>query len=233
MNTYTNKLTLKQWAEDDKPREKLTTKGRHALSDAELVAITLGSGSTEQTAVELAKSILAAANNNLFELGKLTLTDLCKFKGVGPAKAISLIAALELGRRRSEHAPLVKPKIIRSKEAYLELAPHLIDLEHEAFWILLLNRSNQLEEKIQVSSGGLVGTIVDLRIIFKKAIEKLASSIVLCHNHPSGNPKPSPEDILLTRKLVEAGKLLEIQVVDHIIIAGNTYYSFADNDEIR
>lgn len=232
MEPYIQKLTLKNWADDDKPREKLLLKGRHSLSDAELVAITLGSGNTDQTAVELAKLILASSQNNLNQLGKLGVPELCKFKGVGEAKAISIIAALELGRRRNESAPIGKPKIQSSKDAYTEIAPLLSDLNHEEFWILLLNRANLVEDKILISRGGLTGTVVDTRIIFKVAIEKLATGIVLAHNHPSGQLLPSQQDLDLTKKLCAAAKILDIQIVDHIIVAGNGYYSFTDNGKM-
>ncbi len=229
MIPYTQKLTLKQWADDDKPREKLATKGRQVLSNAELIAILIGSGNRDQTALEVSKDILAYANNDLWQLGKLSIKELSRFKGIGSVKAITLIAALELGRRRSEDPGTDKTKITCSKDAYKELAPFVSDHEQEVFWILALNRANYVEDKIMISSGGLTSTLADTRIIFKRAIDKLATSIILCHNHPSGNLQPSPEDIQLTKKLVSAGRILDIQVLDHLIIAGNNFYSFADN----
>ncbi len=232
MEPYIQKLTLKNWADDDKPREKLLLKGRHSLSDAELIAITLGSGTTDQTAVELAREILSSVSNSLHLLGKLSVADLCKFKGIGEAKAIALIAALELGRRRSDTLPPDRPKVLTSADAFHQFAPVLNDLSHEEFWILLLNRANDIEDRILISKGGLTGTIVDSRIIFKTAIEKLATGIVLGHNHPSGQTVPSEADLLLTKRLCAAGKILDIQVVDHIIIANNRYYSFADDGKL-
>ncbi|MES2630188.1 MAG: DNA repair protein RadC, partial [Bacteroidota bacterium] len=211
---------------------KLLDKGRQSLSDAELIAILFGTGNTEQTAVELAKTILSYADNNLNELGKIAVSDLCRFKGVGEVKAITVIAALELGRRRSQSAPKEKPTVISSNDAFKELSPVLSDLNHEEFWVLLLNRSNKLKERILISKGGLTGTIVDLRIIFKTAIHALATGIVLAHNHPSGNLKPSQQDLDLTKKLVTASRLLDIQIMDHLIVAGTQYYSFADNGKI-
>ncbi len=229
---YIQKLSLKHWADDDKPREKLTTKGRQSLSDSEIIAIIIGSGNTEQSAVELSKTILASCQNNLNELGKLSISDLCRFKGIGEAKAISLIAAIELGRRRSETMPVDKTRILSSKDAYIELAPTLCDLPHEEFWMLLLNRGNGIEDKLLISRGGISSTVVDARLIFKPAIDKLATGIILAHNHPSGITKPSPQDLELTKRLKDAGKTLDIEVIDHLIIAGKTYYSFADEGRL-
>lgn len=228
MEDLQKNLTIKSWAEDDRPREKLSSKGRNALSDAELIAILIGSGSRNESAVELSKKILASVNNNLSELGKLSITDLIKFKGIGDAKAITITAAMELGRRRKESESNKKEKITTSKDAFEILQPLLADLPHEEFWMLLLNRSNQVIKKENISRGGVAGTVVDAKIVFKSAIENLASGIILCHNHPSGNLKPSAEDIKLTKNLKEAGKILDIAVLDHIIIADKNYYSFAD-----
>lgn len=228
MEDLQKNLTIKSWAEDDRPREKLSSKGRNALSDAELIAILIGSGSRNESAVELSKRILASVNNNLSELGKLTITDLIKFKGIGEAKAITIAAAMEIGRRRKESELNKKDKITTSKDAFEILQPLLADLVHEEFWMLLLNRSNQVIKKEHISKGGVAGTVVDAKIVFKSAIENLASGIVLCHNHPSGNLKPSAEDIKLTKNLKEAGKVLDIAILDHIIIADKNYYSFAD-----
>lgn len=232
METYLPKLNIKSWADDDKPREKLLNKGRHVLSDAELIAILLGSGSTEQTAVELAKSVLASKQNNLFDLGKLTVNDLCSFKGIGEAKAITLIAAFELGRRRSESKPSEKTLVRTSRDAFRELAPVLSDLSHEEFWILLLNRGCNIEDRILISRGGLTGTIVDVRIVFKHVIQRSCTSIILAHNHPSGQKEPSHQDIELTKKITAAARLMDIQVMDHLIIAGSEYYSFADEGKL-
>lgn len=219
---------IKSWAEDDRPREKMMSKGRAALSDAELIAIMIGSGSRDLTAVQLAQQILASSNNRLSQLSRLTISELCKFKGIGEAKAISIVACLELGRRRREEKGEEKKKITSSKDAYEILAAALGDLDHEEFWILLLSRSNQVKEKVLISRGGISGTVVDLRLIFKEAIDKLASSIIVCHNHPSGNIKPSENDIKLTQKLKETGKIMDIPVLDHLIFTDNGYFSFAD-----
>lgn len=228
MHEYETKLSIKSWAEADRPREKLLAKGKSTLSEAELIAILIGSGNTEESAVELSRRILNSVGNNLAELGKLDVNDLCKFKGIGEAKAISIIAALELGRRRAEHTVPERESITSSRQAFDMLHPQLADLPHEEFWLLLLNRSNKLIKKHQVSKGGVSGTVVDAKMIFKPALESLASSVILCHNHPSGNRNPSNEDIVLTRKIREAGKSLDISVYDHIIIANDGYYSFAD-----
>jgi DNA repair protein RadC len=220
--------TIKNWAEDDRPREKLIAQGQRALSDAELVAIIINSGSKDETAVELARRILMASNNNLNELSRLNVNDFKKFKGMGPAKAVSLVAALELGRRKKgEETPKVT-KIESSKDIFQIMHPLLSDLRHEEFWIIYLNRANKVIRHEQLSSGGIAGTIVDNKIILKNAIDLMASAVVLCHNHPSGNLKPSQADIDITKKMVQAGKILDISVLDHVIIAGNSYYSFAD-----
>jgi DNA repair protein RadC len=222
---------IKSWAEEDRPREKLLEKGRSVLSEAELIAILLGSGSRNETAVELARKILKSVDNNLHELGKLTVSDLKKFKGMGEAKAVSVIAALELGRRRKNSETPERAKITASKDVF-HLFEHLGDLPHEEFWVAFLNRSNKVLSTKSISAGGISGTVADSRIIFKEAIERLASAIILCHNHPSGNLKPSDADISLTKKLSEAGKLLDVPVLDHIIVAGTAYYSFADEGNI-
>lgn len=228
METVKENLPITAWAEDDRPREKLMSKGRHVLSDAELVAILIASGNTEETAVELSKRILNSVDNNLNELGKLTINDLTKFRGIGEAKAISIIAALELGRRRKETESTKREKITTSTGVYELFRPLLLDLPHEEFWVILLNRSSSIIKKEMISRGGVSGTVVDSKIIFKSAVENLASSVILCHNHPSGNTKPSEQDIQITKKLKEAGKLLEIPVLDHVIISETGYYSFAD-----
>lgn len=221
-------IAIKQWAEEDRPREKLVDKGRHALTEAELIAILIGSGSRNETAVELSKRILASVGNNLNELGKLTVKDLNRFKGVGDAKAISIIAALELGRRRRDTEIIKREKITSSKDIYEIMKPSFIDLPHEEFWLLMLNRSNSLIKKELISRGGIAGTVVDTKIIFKSAIENHASAIVVCHNHPSGNLKPSDADIKITKSIKEAGKIMEIALIDHLIIAESGYYSFSD-----
>jgi len=221
-------LTIKTWAEDDRPREKLLSKGRQALSDAELIAILIGSGSRNETAVELSKKILVSASNNLNELSKLSINDLTKFKGIGEAKAISIVAALELGRRRKETETTKREKIISSKSAFEIMKPTFIDLPHEEFWILLLNRSNAVIKKECISRGGVSGTVVDTKIILKMALENLASAIMLFHNHPSGNLKPSEADIKITKNIKEASKLMDIQLLDHIIMTDDNFYSFND-----
>lgn len=221
-------LKIKSWSPEDRPREKLLTKGTPVLSDAELVAILLGTGTTTTSAVELAKRVLQTVDNNLHELGRLSVKDLTRVKGIGEAKAISIIAALELGRRRKDCATEEKSRVTGSRDCFNILKPHLQDLPHEEFWILLLNRANRLLKKYQISQGGVAGTVADPKIIFKMAISELASGIILAHNHPSGNLTASQADMDLTKKIVEAGKLLEIQVLDHLIIAGQKYFSFAD-----
>ncbi len=226
--TMYQKLSIKNWAAEDRPREKMLSKGIRALSDAELIAILIGSGNAQETAVELSRRILAQVNNNLNELGKKSADDLQKFKGIGEAKAINIMAALELGRRRKESEPEEKPQINGSADVARIFRPLLADLPHEEFWILLLSRSNRVIDRQMISQGGLSGTVIDVRIILKAAIEKLASSVILCHNHPSGNLQASEADRNITRKTKEAGLLMDIQVLDHIIIGNEKYFSFAD-----
>lgn len=221
-------MPITAWAEDDRPREKLLNKGRLALSDAELLAILLGSGSRNESAVDLAKRILNSVERNLNELSKLSLVDLMKFKGIGEAKAITIAAALELGRRRQTSEFLELPVIRGSSDAFRCIAPVLQDLPHEEFWLLILNKANKVLGKEQVSIGGTDATIVDARIVFRKAIEAKAISIIVSHNHPSGTMRPSQADIDLTRKLKNAGEILGIPVLDHLIIVDKGYYSFAD-----
>lgn len=228
MEETTNKSTIKEWAEDDRPREKLISKGKAALSDAELIAILIGSGNRRETAVELSKKILNSSRDNLIELSKLRLNELKKFKGIGDAKAISIIAALELGRRRRETEALEKKKISSSKDAFELMQSNLSDLMHEEFWLILLDRSNQIIRKASVSEGGFSGTIADPKKIFKIALDSSASSLILCHNHPSGNTQPSEADIKLTKKLKEAGVVLDLPVLDHLICGEEKYFSFAD-----
>lgn len=225
---YKNNLNIKAWAEEDRPREKLSLKGRTALSDAELIAILIGSGNKEDTAVELSKKILASINNDLNQLGKLTINDLTQFNGIGEAKAISIIAALELGRRRKGAVSEKKPIINSSQKAYENMSAILSDLPHEEFWAIYLNRRNELIKKVFISKGGVAGTVADTKIIFKHALELLASAIILFHNHPSGNLKPSEADIQLTKKLKETGNIMDVLVVDHIIVGEKNYFSFAD-----
>ena len=229
MTEYQTNNSIKHWSEEDRPREKLILKGSLTLSEAELIAILIGSGTRKVSAVDLARNILKSVNNDLAELSKLGIKELTKFHGIGEAKAISIISALELGKRRLNAKSIIKDKITTSNDAFEIFYPYLVDLKHEEFWILLLDRANQVIKKQKISAGGVSGTVADIKMIFKYAIDHLASSIILCHNHPSGNIKPSNNDISLTKKCKEAGKLLEIEVLDHIIIAGNEYYSFADN----
>lgn len=228
MNKKADFLNIKSWAAEDRPREKLVLKGKAALSDAELIAILLGTGTSKLSAVDLAKNILQAVNNDLNELSRLTVKDLMKIKGIGEAKAITIISALELGRRRKDFQTEEKPRIGGSADVYEILKADLLDIPYEAFWIVLLNRANRVIKKQQISQGGVAGTVADPKIIFKIAVEELASGIILAHNHPSGNLNASQADIDLTKKLKESGKLLDIQVLDHIIIAGKKYFSFAD-----
>lgn len=228
MEKYAPIKGIRSWAEDDRPREKLLLKGKSALSDAELIAILIGSGSTTETAVDLSKRILASLNNQLSELGKLSVKDLTAFKGIGEAKAISIIAALELGRRRKDTTVERKPKITDSRSAFDIIYPHLGDLQHEEFWVLFLNRANQVIGTQNVSKGGVSGTVVDPKVVFKMAVQFPASAVILCHNHPSGNLKPSNADHQLTRKLKDAGNSLDIPVLDHLIIGERDYFSFVD-----
>ena len=227
MNTDKN-LNIKSWSPEDRPREKLILKGKSALSDAELIAILLGSGTRASSAVDLAKKVLQPTGNNLHELAKLTVKDLVKVPGIGEAKALTIVAALELGRRRKELGGQEKNKVTGSKDVYDLIKADLLDIPHEEFWILLLNRANRVIKKAQVSQGGVAGTVADPKIIFKLALDELASGIILAHNHPSGNLTASQADLDLTKKLKEAGKLLDIQVLDHLIVAGQKYFSFAD-----
>jgi DNA repair protein RadC len=228
MSEQEKKSSIKNWAEDDRPREKLLLKGKNALSDAELIAILIGSGSRNESAVELCKRILDSVNGNLVELSKLGVSDLSKFRGIGEAKALSIVAALELGRRRRESEVLRKARITSSRDSYEILQSVIGDSEYEQFWVLMLNQGNRLLKKINISEGGITGTVVDPRKVLKAAIECGASNIVLGHNHPSGNLHPSSNDTSITRKLKEAAKLIDVVVIDHIILGENGYYSFAD-----
>lgn len=222
------KPSIKEWAVEDRPREKMLVNGVRALSEAELIAILIGSGNADESAVELSRRILASVANNLHELGRKTISDLQKFKGIGEAKAITIMAALELGRRRKESEPTERPKINSSADAANIFKPLLSDLPHEEFWVLLLNRNNLVIDKMIISRGGITGTVIDVRIIMKMALECLACSIILCHNHPSGNLIPSEADKEITRKIKDAGKLFDISVLDHVIVGNNSYFSFAD-----
>ncbi|SMD43376.1 MULTISPECIES: RadC family protein [Aquiflexum] len=228
MEDYSS-IKISQLAEEDRPREKLLLKGKSVLSDAELIAILIGSGTKYLSAVDLARYILSKVNNDLGELAKMSINDLKKFKGIGEAKAISIVAGLELGRRRKLITELVKrPRIISSGDVFHLMRSELIDEPIEHFYILLLNRANYVLKKILISKGGTTGTVADPKIIFKHALDCLACSIVLVHNHPSGNLKPSDHDKHLTKKLVDAGKCMEVHVIDHVIITDVAYFSFAD-----
>jgi DNA repair protein RadC len=227
---YSEASGIKSWAEEDRPREKLLLKGKHTLSESELIAILLRTGTRESDAVKLAKELLSKVKNDLHELSRFSVKDLLSLgiKGLGETKAITIVAALELGRRRQSSAARELQKITSSREAFEILHPLLADKPHEEFWILLLNRAGKLLEKIPLSSGGLTGTVADSRLIFEHALKSKATSIMLCHNHPSGSLAPSQLDIDLTRKLSRAGETLDIKVLDHLIIGGGSYYSFAD-----
>ncbi|WP_298791499.1 RadC family protein [uncultured Allomuricauda sp.] len=221
-------FSIKHWADDDKPREKLVQKGRSVLSDAELVAILIGSGNKRESAVELSKRILASVNHNLNELGKLSVNQLKQFKGIGEAKAVSIAAALEVGRRRRGDDAEKIYRISSSKDAFELLYPLMGELEHEEFWIVYLNNSNKIIHKSQLSKGGITGTLVDVRLVLKQALDLGAVGILLAHNHPSGTIKPSAADKQITRKLQKAGEALDIKVLDHLILTQHNYLSFAD-----
>ncbi|WP_259067252.1 RadC family protein [Mucilaginibacter sp. X4EP1] len=228
MNSYDTKIGIKSWAEEDRPREKLSAQGRRALTDAELIAILIGSGSRDETAVELSKRILHHYDNDLNKLGKASINELSNFKGIGEAKAISIIAALEIGRRRNDFETKPTDVISSSKDAYNIMRRHLVDLNHEEFWIILTGRSQKVLTKELVSKGGLSETVVDPKIIFGMALQHQASGIILIHNHPSGSLKPSQNDVYLTKRLSDAGKILGINIMDHLIISDNGYLSFGD-----
>jgi len=221
-------MSLKFLAEDDRPREKFLFKGKNALSDAELLAIIMGSGSRDESAVELARKILQSVENNWHHLSRLQIADLMKFKGVGEAKAISIAAALEIGRRRAAQEIPERTQIKSSNDIFVLLSPFLSDLQTEEFWAIFLNQNNRVMGKSQLSSGGINQSVVDVRILFKAAIDQFATALVIAHNHPSGNLKPSTEDVKITKQIAEAGKILNIQLLDHVIIAQNSYFSFAD-----
>lgn len=226
------KPAIKAWHEDDRPREKLMLKGRHNMTDAELLAILLGSGSQRETALDLARRILHAVDNNLNELGKKNHADLMAFHGVGEAKAVTLIAAMELGRRRQLVPVTDRPKITSSRDAYDCLSPLMAELEHEECWMLCLNRANYVIQRIQVSSGGRSSTIVDAKVIFGRALEARACGIVVAHNHPSTSLRPSKADIDVTRKLAAVGKAMDLMLLDHLIISDRGYYSFKDESDV-
>ncbi len=227
------RISLKQWAEEDRPREKMLTKGMSALSDAELLAILIGSGNTNETAVELARRILSENQNNLNEVARMSIQTLCKkFKGIGTAKAVSIAAALELGRRRQGASELVRPQIRTSGDAYQLFAPTLADLPHEEMWIALLNQACKVISTHKISQGGISGTVVDVQVIIRHALDKHATQMILAHNHPSGNAFPSEQDRKITKKVKAAAELFNIKLLDHVIIAHDTKYSFSDEGEL-
>jgi DNA repair protein RadC len=222
-------LKITDWAAEDRPRYKLVQKGTASLSDAELLAILISSGTKNKSAVDLGREMLGLVNNNLNALGKLTIHDLKKLRGIGEARAVTIAAALELGRRRKLAEVPDVIQIRSSKDVADIFQPLLSDLLHEEFWILFLNRSNKVINRMKLSQGGISGTVTDVRMVMKKAIEYLASGIIVCHNHPSGNLNPSESDSKITQKIKEAGNLMDIQLLDHLIISEKDYYSFADN----
>lgn len=230
MKEYKPSFSIKQWSEDDRPREKLLLKGKNALSHAELIAILINSGNREESAVALSKRILASVELNLNELGKLSVKDLIKFKGIGEAKAITIIAALELGRRRRGEEALEKKKITSSSSVFELMQPIIGELPHEEFWIVYLNNSNKVLQKIQLSKGGITGTLVDVRLVLKTALQIGAVGLILTHNHPSGTLVPSQADKNITQKLKIAGESIDIKVLDHLIITEKAYFSFADEN---
>lgn len=228
MNEY-RKLNIKEWAVEDRPREKLLANGPRALSDAELIAILIGSGNLDETAVELSRRILNSVDNDLNELGRKTASYLNQFKGIGEAKAITIMAAMELGRRRKENIKSDKVVITCSRDVAELMTPLIGELDYEEFWVLLLDRANKVKHKFMTSKGGITSTIIDVRMIMKTALEMAAVGMILCHNHPSGNLKPSDADRKITTKIKDAGTIMDIKVLDHIIITQNSYYSFADS----
>jgi len=226
------KLTIKGWALEDRPREKLMQKGKTVLTDAELIAILIGSGSKGESAVELSKRMLNSVHNNISQLAALSIEQLKEFKGIGEARAISIITALELGKRRHFEQTKEKPIIKSSKNAFKIMQPIIGDLSYEEFWVLYLNNSNKVIKKEQLSKGGITGTMVDIRVLFKKAVELSSVAIIVCHNHPSEKLFPSESDKVLTAKIKEAGKTLDIKLLDHLIITQKDYFSFADNNQL-
>lgn len=224
--------SITAWAEEDRPREKMQLKGREALSDAELLAILLGSGTAGESAVALAQRILASVDHQLQELGKRSTAELQRFKGIGEAKAITIAAALELGRRRQLSSLRERPRIASSRDAYNLIAPLLSDLHHEEFWLLFLNKAGEVFSKEKLSTGGMGGTVADVKMAFKRAIDARASAMIAVHNHPSGNLKPSDADMTLTRKMKEAGNVLDLPLLDHLIVSERGYFSFADEGAV-
>lgn len=232
MENSEKRLTIKDLAEDDRPREKMERKGASSLSDAELIAILLRVGNASETAVDVAQRLLGQVNNSLNELARLSLHQLTRIKGIGRTKAITILAALELGRRRNAEGPINRERIFSSRSVIDLFQPVLADLPHEEFWVLLLNKSNRIIERVKVSQGGVGGTVVDPKLVLKHAVERLASAVIVVHNHPSGNPQPSDKDIALTEKLKNAAQLFDITLLDHVIVTDGECYSFADNGKM-
>ncbi|MBO5080600.1 MAG: DNA repair protein RadC [Bacteroidaceae bacterium] len=228
----TERLTITQWAEEDRPREKMMLHGVSALSNAELLAILIGSGNTEESAVELMRKVLADYSNNLNELGKASIDELCRYKGIGPAKAITILAASELGKRRKEEKVEERVTILSSKDVYECFYPLMCDLPTEECWVLLLNQASKIIDKVKIGAGGLNATAVDVRCILREALLKRASAIALCHNHPSGNIRPSREDDRLTQQVNQASQCMNIRLVDHVILTDGAFYSYADEGRI-
>ena len=228
----TERLTITQWAEEDRPRERMMMHGASALSNAELLAILIGSGNAEESAVELMRKMLNDYHNNLNELGKASIEELCRYKGIGSAKAISILAASELGKRRKEESVKERITILSSKDVYDCFYPMMCDLPTEECWVMLLNQASKIIDKVKISAGGLSATAVDVRCILREALLKRASAIVLCHNHPSGNVHPSREDDLLTKHVAQASGCMDIRLVDHIILTDGAFYSYADEGRI-
>lgn len=226
------KLNIKEWAAEDRPREKLMANGARALSDAELIAILIGSGNLDETAVELSRRILNSVDNDLNELGRKSSGYLRKFKGIGEAKAITILAAMELGRRRTDTGESERNQITCSQDVATMMTPLIGDLDHEEFWIIFLDQNNKVKGKFMASKGGITSTIIDVRTIMKNALEIPAVSMVLCHNHPSGNLNPSDADMKITRKIKDSGEIMDIKVLDHVIITQKSHYSFADNNKL-
>lgn len=222
-------FSIKEWSQSDRPREKLLEKGKKALTDAELMAILIGSGNREESAVSLCKRILASVDNNLNNVSRLTVAQLTKFKGIGQAKAITIVAGLELGRRQQLQETPIQPVIKSSNTVFTYMQPLLGNLEHEEFWVLFLNNSNKVLQRKMMSSGGQTGTFIDVKLIFKSALEISAIAIILCHNHPSGKLTPSQADLQITEKIKQGAETLSLKVLDHLIVTEKDYYSFADN----
>lgn len=226
------KLNINQWAKEDRPREKMMLHGPGALSNAELLAILIGSGNTEDSAVELMRKVLDDCRNSLSELGKRSVDDLCAYKGIGPAKAITILAASELGKRRKDEGPSERLRVRCSQDIFLYFHPLMCDLPVEECWVMLLNQASRLIDALRISQGGLASTQVDVRCILREALLKRAAALVLCHNHPSGNTRPSADDDRLTQALSQAAKVMNIRMLDHLIVSDSGYYSYADEGRL-